>query len=122
MSGSDGNMCRLKIWKIKQKLCPKTANSVPVAKKDEHGNLVSSRGQLQDLYVRVYKDRLRHRSIRPEYSQLKDNKEYLFQLRLNLSKTQKTPDWSKSDLLKVMKKLKSSQTLLEISESDQFGY
>ena len=75
MSDLNGNMCRIKMWKIKQRLCPKNGYSVPVAKKNEHGNLVSSRTQLQDLYVRVYKDRLRHRTIRPEYNQLKENKE-----------------------------------------------
>ena len=97
------------MWKIKQKVCPKNVNSVPVAKKDEHGNLVSNKKQLQDLYVKVYKDRLTHRTIRPEYSQMKENKEYLFQLRLKLSKTEKTSNWTQSDLLKVLKKLKTNK-------------
>ena len=35
-----------------------------------------------------------------------EHKEYLFQLRLKLSKTRKSPDWTHSDLSKVMKKLK----------------
>ena len=106
MSNSNGDICRIKMWKIKQKLCPKDSNSVPIAKRDEYGNLVSSRKQLQELYVRVYKDRLRHRTIRPEYNMLKENKEYLFNLRLKVSKMQKTSDWTKSDLHKVMKNLK----------------
>ena len=109
MSDSSGNMSRVKMWKIKQKLCPKNSDSVPVAKKDKYGNLVSNRKQLKDLYVDVYKDRLRHRNIRPEYKQMKENKEYLFNLRLNLSKVRKTPDWTKPDLLKVLKKLKMNK-------------
>ena len=109
MSDTSGNMNRIKMWKIKQKVCPKNVNSLPVAKKDEHGNLVSNKKQLQDLYVKVYKDRLTHRTIRPEYSQMKENKEYLFQLRLKLSKTEKTSNWTQSDLLKVLKKLKTNK-------------
>ena len=106
MSDTSGNMNRVKMWKIKQRVCPKRANCVPVAKKDEDGNLVSNKTQLQQLYVSVYKHRLRHRIERPEYRQMKEHKEYLFQLRLKLAKTRKSPNWTQSDLSKVMKKLK----------------
>ena len=94
------------MWKVKQKVCPKNGQSVPVAKLDEHGNLVCNRIQLQQLYIRVYKDRLRHRTVLPEYTQMKEHKEYLYNLRLKLSKTRKSPDWTPSDMKKVMKKLK----------------
>ena len=70
MSDQSGNMTRLKMWKIKQKVCPKRTTSVPVAKLDEDGNLVCNREQLKQLYTRVYKDRLRHRTERPECSQM----------------------------------------------------
>ena len=106
MSDTSGHFSRLKMWKIKQRLCPKNGPSVPVAKKDTFGNLVTNRKQLQELYVSCYKNRLRHRTIRPEYSQMKANKEYLFSLRLKLSKTVKSSGWTHKDLLKVMKKLK----------------
>ena len=106
MSDSSGNMSRLNMWKVKQKLCPKNSENVPVAKKDKSGNLVSNRVELKDLYVNVYKDRLRTRTIGPEYSQLKEQKEYLFNLRFNLSKMRKTSDWTRPELTKVLKKLK----------------
>jgi hypothetical protein len=70
MSDHTGNKNRLKIWKVKQKVCPKKGQSVPVAKLDEHGNLVCNIIQLQQLYIRVYKDRLRHRTVLPEYTQM----------------------------------------------------
>ena len=54
----------------------------------------------------MYKDRLRHRTVRPEYSQMKDHKEYLFNLRIKLSKTRKTQPWTEADLMKVFKQLK----------------
>ena len=106
MSDHTGNMTRLKMWKVKNKVCPKNVHSVPVAKLDESGNLVCNKVQLQQLYVKVYKNRLRHRTILPDYSQMKVHKEYLFNLRLKLSKTRKSPDWGLEDIGKVMKKLK----------------
>ena len=109
MSDSSGNMSRIKMWKIKQKVCPKTVNSVPVAKKDGFGNLVTNREKLKELYVIVYKDRLRHRNMRPEYSQMKEQKEYLFQLRLKVAKNLKSYDWKKEDVVKVMKRLKTNK-------------
>ena len=54
----------------------------------------------------MYKDRLRHRTVKPEYSQMKDHKEYLFNLRIKLSKTRKTQPWTEADLMKVFKQLK----------------
>ena len=43
MSDMTGNMSMMKMWKVKQKVCPKNATSVPVAKLDEDGNLVCNR-------------------------------------------------------------------------------
>ena len=55
--------------------------NVPVAKKDKHDNIICNKTELMTLYVNVYQDRLRHRSIPDEYLQLKENKEYLFSIR-----------------------------------------
>ena len=106
MSDTCGKMTRIKMWKIRQKVCPKKNSIIPVAKQDEDGNLVCNRGQLKELYVRVYKDRLRHRTVRPEYRQMKEHKEYLFNLRLKLSKSRKSADWEQSHIMKVFKNLK----------------
>ena len=54
----------------------------------------------------MYKDRLRHRTPKSEYRQMKEHKDYLFNLRLKLSKTRKSPDWKMSDIERVLKKLK----------------
>jgi hypothetical protein len=69
-------------------------------------NLVCNREQLKQLYTRVYKDRLKHRTERPEYSQMREQNEYLFNLRLKLSKTRVSANWTHSDMNTVMKKLK----------------
>ena len=109
MADTSGNLSRLKIWKIKQRICPKYEMNVPVAKKDKHGNVVCNKTELNTPYVNVYQDRLRHRSISDEYLQLKENKEYLFSIRLELAKTRKSKKWTNDDLLKVMKQLKTKK-------------
>ena len=109
MADTSGNLSRLKMWKVKQKICPKFEMNVPVAKKDNYGNIICNKNELKNLYVNVYQDRLRHRSISANYEQLKDNKEYLFSLRLKLSKTRKTEKWTNDDLMKVMKQLKTKK-------------
>ena len=109
MADTSGNLSRLKMWKIKQRICPKYEMNVPVAKKDKNGNIVCNKTELKTLYVNVYQDRLRHRSIPDEYLQLKENKEYLFSLRLELAKNRKSKKWTNDDLMKVMKQLKTKK-------------
>ena len=46
-----------KTWGMKKKLSPKNTIDPPAAKKDEQGNLVTSREALEDLYLRTYKSR-----------------------------------------------------------------
>ena len=101
-----GNLSRLKMWKLKQKICPKIENSVPVAKLDERGNLVSNTTEMKQLYVRVYKHRLRHRDIQPELTQLRGLKEQLFSMRKKVAFERKSENWNLNDLMKVLKSLK----------------
>ena len=61
------------------------------------------------MYLETYTDRLRHRTIKPVYSQLKHLKENLFDLRLKTAKLRKTESWSSNDLLKVTSNLKSKK-------------
>ena len=109
MSDQSGNMSRINMWKIKQKVHPKYEASVPVAKKDNNGNLICNKSELKKLYVEVYTDRLRHRKIQEEYNDLKENKEYLFGLRLKIASGRKSADWTMCDMNKVLKKLKTKK-------------
>ena len=109
MADIEGNMSRIKMWKIKQKVCPKYETSDPVAKMDKNGNLICDKSGIKKLYVEVYKERLSHRQVQEEYKTLKMNKEFLFELRLKLSKTRKSDDWNLYDLNKVLRNLKTKK-------------
>ena len=111
------NQNAVKIWNLKKKLCPKYSG-VPIAKKDEGGRLVSEHSKLKKLYANTYKNRLRRREMKPELKSLYDMKMYLYKLRLEVSKFIKSEDWSKEDLLKVLKKLKK----IKSADSNGFVY
>ena len=101
-----GNLSRLKMWKVKQKVCPKIDTNLPVAKYDESGNLISNSDEMKNLYVRVYKHRLRHRDIKPGFEQLRELKENLFKMRKTVAMGRKTDQWSTSEVVNVLKLLK----------------
>ena len=109
MTDRGGNMSRVKMWKIKQKVCPRYDVSDQAAKMDKNGNLICDRTGLKNLYVEVYKERLRHRPIQEDYQSLKRYKEFLFELRLKLAKTRKSEDWTTTDIEKVFKNMKTKK-------------
>ena len=109
MVDMSSNLSRPRMWKIKQKVCPKKDVSYPVAKIDSNGDLITNKSELKILYANTYKDRLRHREIKPEYQILKQLKNGLFSMRVNLAKLRKSESWTQADLFKVTKQLKTSK-------------
>ena len=86
MVDNSSNLSRIKMWRMKQKACPKNDSKYALAKMDENGDLITEKSELKKLYTKVYKLRLKHRDIRPNYSQLKELKNGLFEMRLRLAK------------------------------------
>ena len=97
------------MWKIKKKLCPK-AGGPPMAKKDKSGNLVTDPEKLKSLYMDTYVERLSHRKISPDMSDIFDINEKLFNLNLKISKYRESKPWTKKDLCKVLKSLKLNKS------------
>ena len=98
-----------KTWKLKKKLSPKNTIEPPAAKKDEHGNLVTDREALGDLYLQTYKQRLQPNPISEKYGELKTLKEYLFEIEMKLSKSRISKFWSIKDLNKALKSFKNNK-------------
>ena len=97
------------MWRMKQKACPKNDSNYAFAKMDENGDLITEKSELKNLYTKVYRLRLKHRDIRPNYSQLKELKNGLFEISLRLAKLRKSENWSYSDIIKVTKNLKTQK-------------
>ena len=97
-----------KMWGLKKKLKLQSSD-VPSAKKDASGNLVTTKNGLLSLYKSTYMDRLSHKPIRPEYEELKQLKEKLFELRFQISSLTKSEDWDQEKVEKICKSLKNSK-------------
>ena len=65
----EGNI-QAKIWAMRKKLAPKTSDQPPTAKKDELGNLVSSKEELENLYLRIYVSRLTPNPVTDEIKEI----------------------------------------------------
>ena len=50
MTDPTGNLSRIKMWKIRQRVCPRNENNVPVSKINERGELISNKKELKSLY------------------------------------------------------------------------
>ena len=98
------------MWAIKKKVFPKNPSSLPVAKKDVDGKIITSHKDLINLYSDTFIHRLRYRPIRNDYGSLIILKEALCEARLTLSKLNKSPDWTAADLQKVLSSLKNNKS------------
>ena len=110
LSNGQGSFNPVGVWKAKQRVFPKHAKPLPVAKSDRNGRIVSNPEELNQLYVDTYKHRLRHRPIRPELKQLESLKMELFYKRLKLVKLQESNPWDLESLRSVLKSLKKNKS------------
>ena len=77
--------------------------------KDQHGNTVSNKQSLLKLYESVYKDRLAYKDILPEWREIKNLQNSLFEARNEKAKLVKTQDWTEEKIMNVCKKLKNDK-------------
>ena len=110
LSGPQEKLNSNGMWNLMKRVFPKNNQSLPVAKKNMQGQIISNPDVLKELYLETYVHRLRHRPIRADFSYLKQLKETLFELRLKLVKSRKSKPWSESDLDRVLKSLKKNKS------------
>ena len=73
---------------------------------DKHGVLQTDPDSIKQITLDAYKYRLRNREMKPELKELQQLKENLFRKRMNMSKNNKTPDWTLDELNLVLNHLK----------------
>ena len=110
LSSADGNFLQLKLWKLKNKLCPKTGEP-PMAKKDENGTLVTHPELLKSLYLRTYMNRLCSREMKPELLDVFFLKEELWSSRMEELKRRKSLPWTIVELRRALKSLKKNKSV-----------
>ena len=88
----------------------KKKSEPPTAKKSLNGKLVTKVSELKQLYEDTYRNRLQHRDMKPELSDMYKLKMELFDLRLKVCKNIRSEDWTEDDLIKVLKSLKKNKS------------
>ena len=109
LDNEDGGFNPNHLWKLKRKIFPKPCN-VPTAMKDPNGKLITDVDGFKKNTVNHYKKVLRNRPIKEGLEKHQLEKEEVCKMRLELSKTNKTPDWTKKDILEALKGLKNKKS------------
>ena len=110
LANVDGSTNNMGVWNIKKKVFPKNGESLPFAKKDSKGKVISCQKELKQLYLNTFTHRLHHRPIRPGFVKLKVWKEELCKKRLQIASSTKSAPWNQNQLLKVLTKLKKGKS------------
>ena len=98
------------MWKRLKRTWPKCGPSLPVAKKNHRGNIITGPRDIKNLLATEYKDRLRMRPTRPDLGSLRLRREKIFQMKLKISKLRKSPDWTTANLDQVLSDLKRNKS------------
>ena len=98
------------MWKLRKKLHPPNPMDPPMAKKDKLGNLVTAPALLRCLYQETYKDRLRHRAMKSDFSDVYFLKMKLWSLRCETLRSKKSPAWPQKALDNVLKNMKNNKS------------
>ena len=93
-------------WKLKNKLFPKKQTSIPTAKRNIKGQIITNHKELKQLYLDHFQFRLRERPILSELRNYEIQTEDELKSILSLTKNEILQDWPECELDKVLKCLK----------------
>ena len=122
------NINLLQMWKLYGKLWPKTGVSLPTAKRNHKGKIISAPREIKKLLSKEYKNRLRCRPYKPDMKHLKIRKEKIFQLKMKLAMSKRSPYWCMKYMDKALSTLKNNKShdcegyINEIFKRDVIGY
>ena len=109
LGNEDGGFNPNHLWKLKHKILPKPCN-VPTAMNNLNGKLITNIDEIKKNTINHYENVLRNRPIKEDLEKHKIEKDDLCKIRLELYKKNKTPDWTKKDILEVLKGLKTKKS------------
>ena len=98
---SEGGSLSQGLWDIKKKVFPKIAPSVPAAKRDITGRIVTDPAGLKKLYLETFSHRLRTRPAKQSVAENIELQKILIEKRLTVTE---------DDVVKVMKSLKNGKS------------
>ena len=110
MGDATGSLNINSMWGLKNKIYPKKKPSLPTGKRNKKGNIITHPKGVKKLTLDHIKHRLRHRPIKPTLVELGELQDELFKIRLARSKLQKSKPWTKKQLMKILRSLKTNKS------------
>ena len=99
-----------KMWKLKKKLFPKKASTVPTAKENYSGKIITEPKELVNLIGEEYgRVRLRKRPTHPFNIEGKKIRKEVLKLKIKLASQRKSPPFKMKDLENVLKSIKKKK-------------
>ena len=95
-----------RLWKLKRQMFP-NANDPPTAMIDQEGNLQTEPEEIQKAATQEYLHRLRNRPKKQGLEDVPSAKEKLCEDRIKSAQLNRTPDWTRDELEKVLEHLKN---------------
>ena len=109
VADSDSSSSTQAMWKWKKELFPKIKPSPPMGMKNIEGEVKTKWHDMQDIYQREYRHRMRARPLLPEMQDIESIQDQLFNKRLESARRITTPPWTSRELDKVLSMLKSGK-------------
>ena len=104
MNPEGGKINTQQFWKLKKKICPKSRDP-PAAMFSSKGDILTNKKDIEERAVEVYTDRLKPNTIVEHLKSYEETENKLCELRLKISKLNKTKPWTLEDLEQVIKDL-----------------
>ena len=109
-SDNPENINLQEIWKILKTIGPKHGSTLPIAKKDHKGVLISDPKEIKKLLAKEYRQRLRSRPLRPDLIDLKQRRKYIFKMQMKLAEGTSSKPWIMKDLNNALRDLKNKKS------------
>ena len=118
MNPEGGKINAQKFWKLKKKICPKSKDP-PAAMFSSKGELLTNKKEIEERAVEVYTDRLKPNKIVHHLESYEETENKLCELRLKISKLNKTKPWTNEDLEQVIKDLDKDKSRDAIGHANE---
>ena len=99
-----------KMWKVLKNICPKLKPTLPTAKRNHKGKIVSGKNELKHLLANEYRNRLRTRPVRNDYKSVKNRRKKIFEMKMLLAKCKKSEPWTMQQLETALGDLKNNKS------------
>ena len=99
-----------KMWKTLKKVCPKLKPTLPSAKRNLKGKIITSQKDIKALIASEYKNRLRTRPIRNDLKMVENRKFDIFKMKMKMACKKKSTEWSQNDLDLALRDLKNNKS------------